>query len=733
TIEKVADIYKADDYRKIIKDGDRLLAQGTRAIHLLTKDDEGNLIELDELPLWGILDAYFRSEFSFFDTCENYVFALGTNWGEQMQSRMYKALIEDNTLTLVDSINFYGDEWVSRIILVNDHLFIKPHYNSYETLSVYNIELEIVAEYNCFEFFHNTWLYKINEQYIYTWDDDIADLMYIFDVSDVCNIQEIAQINFAENFPEVPDVRIAITKIINDSTLCMCYTGQYTFFDISDIANWQLLGTIDFPFRNALYNLAVHDEDRIIIPLYNGCVALYDVSNFEDPFLLSIYSYDFYYNLDGCVSFDNCFYRVDSRLGIHQFTIENDQFEYLETFPFFNGIGRIKITNDFLVILTGSWQGMHFYDISDINNIQYICTNFDNYYQYGCDIENNFLAVTLTSHPDNNSSIDIYDATNIEYLELVNRIEDVHAYEVFLEYPYLYALETVYGSYEYHFVKYDISTPFNTQIIYDYDLSPYWSGFYKYGDYAYYRGSEESIFILGNLDSDNPEIMGILDIDESFAFWENSTDYITVQKFNNYIDIYSLENPIEPELIFEYPFTMDNLFSGINDNLFFVGKHTIDIFDIEDGFNNIDPLYSLELPFNTSIRYFLERDDEDYVLFTASTGVSLYRYNYDNSDSNNEIYTPTFILSNHPNPFNPSTIISFELSTETNENTEIVIFNSKGQRVKQLQITNYELGINEVVWDGKDENNKPVASGVYMYQLRVNDTPIASRKCLLLK
>jgi hypothetical protein len=38
-----------------------------------------------------------------------------------------------------------------------------------------------------------------------------------------------------------------------------------------------------------------------------------------------------------------------------------------------------------------------------------------------------------------------------------------------------------------------------------------------------------------------------------------------------------------------------------------------------------------------------------------------------------------------------------------------------------------------VVWDGKDDNNNPVSSGIYMYQLKVDGKAIASKKCLLLK
>ncbi|MCD4817582.1 MAG: right-handed parallel beta-helix repeat-containing protein [Candidatus Cloacimonetes bacterium] len=98
-------------------------------------------------------------------------------------------------------------------------------------------------------------------------------------------------------------------------------------------------------------------------------------------------------------------------------------------------------------------------------------------------------------------------------------------------------------------------------------------------------------------------------------------------------------------------------------------------------------------------------------------------------------------LSNYPNPFNPTTTISFKIPSRVLDqnpaqdfkNTKIEIYNIKGQMIKELRITNYELGINEVVWEGNDDSGKDVSSGVYFYKLIVNDKIEAVKKCLLLK
>jgi len=101
---------------------------------------------------------------------------------------------------------------------------------------------------------------------------------------------------------------------------------------------------------------------------------------------------------------------------------------------------------------------------------------------------------------------------------------------------------------------------------------------------------------------------------------------------------------------------------------------------------------------------------------------------------------PITFMQNFPNPFNPSTTISFDLSSENIENIELNIYNLKGQKVKDLtpSLCHPELvegrGTNRfsVVWNGKDESNKSVTSGVYFYKLQVNGKQ-RSKKMLLLK
>jgi photosystem II stability/assembly factor-like uncharacterized protein len=86
--------------------------------------------------------------------------------------------------------------------------------------------------------------------------------------------------------------------------------------------------------------------------------------------------------------------------------------------------------------------------------------------------------------------------------------------------------------------------------------------------------------------------------------------------------------------------------------------------------------------------------------------------------------------SNYPNPFNPSTTISFSIPDESK--IELSIYNIKGQKVKTLVNEVLTQASHTVLWDGKDKNGKEVSTNVYLYTLRIGDKSV-SRKMLLVR
>lgn len=85
---------------------------------------------------------------------------------------------------------------------------------------------------------------------------------------------------------------------------------------------------------------------------------------------------------------------------------------------------------------------------------------------------------------------------------------------------------------------------------------------------------------------------------------------------------------------------------------------------------------------------------------------------------------------NYPNPFNPQTTISYTL--KNSEFVTLMIYNIRGQLVKTITDGYRDAGSHTVIWDGVDETNTPVASGLYFYRIQTNSFS-QTRKMMLLK
>jgi M6 family metalloprotease-like protein len=103
----------------------------------------------------------------------------------------------------------------------------------------------------------------------------------------------------------------------------------------------------------------------------------------------------------------------------------------------------------------------------------------------------------------------------------------------------------------------------------------------------------------------------------------------------------------------------------------------------------------------------------------------------DIADSSPVLPEDFLLLQNYPNPFNLSTSIRFYISTR-NIRTELMIFNSLGEKIRRFKLLNITPGWNQIEWDGKDDKGNIVSSGIYYYMLQTDNGKI-SRKMVLLK
>lgn len=85
---------------------------------------------------------------------------------------------------------------------------------------------------------------------------------------------------------------------------------------------------------------------------------------------------------------------------------------------------------------------------------------------------------------------------------------------------------------------------------------------------------------------------------------------------------------------------------------------------------------------------------------------------------------------NYPNPFNASTAIQYQLP-EASE-VRLIVCNLLGQEVRRLADGKEKAGYHVALWDGRDEDGKPVGSGIYLYRLKAGRFS-ETRKALLVR
>ena len=88
------------------------------------------------------------------------------------------------------------------------------------------------------------------------------------------------------------------------------------------------------------------------------------------------------------------------------------------------------------------------------------------------------------------------------------------------------------------------------------------------------------------------------------------------------------------------------------------------------------------------------------------------------------------IYRNYPNPFNPTTTLTYDLLFDSD--VQLNIYDLLGRQVKTLVRQRQNAGQHSITWDATNRNGEPVSAGIYFYHLRAYDFN-ATGKMLLLK
>jgi ligand-binding sensor domain-containing protein len=115
----------------------------------------------------------------------------------------------------------------------------------------------------------------------------------------------------------------------------------------------------------------------------------------------------------------------------------------------------------------------------------------------------------------------------------------------------------------------------------------------------------------------------------------------------------------------------------------------------------------------------------------TSTGISRFRPENPLSVGDGMAFPASVsITGNFPNPFNPSTTITFTLPSAGR--VELSVYSATGQKVRTLLSGPLAAGTHSAVWDGKDDSGKMVSSGIYIARA-CSGRQVAGHKMLFMK
>ena len=125
--------------------------------------------------------------------------------------------------------------------------------------------------------------------------------------------------------------------------------------------------------------------------------------------------------------------------------------------------------------------------------------------------------------------------------------------------------------------------------------------------------------------------------------------------------------------------------------------------------------------YNLEGTYFINRASKYSAGFL--TGLS-------NNIAKNKIIQKPFLSFNKPNPFNPITLISYDLPFSQKVN--LTIYDLRGNVIITLIDKKEERGIKNVQWNAKNQEGQKVPTGIYFYKISTNNFE-SSKKMILLK
>lgn len=224
------------------------------------------------------------------------------------------------------------------------------------------------------------------------------------------------------------------------------------------------------------------------------------------------------------------------------------------------------------------------------------------------------------------------------------------------------------------------------------------------------KASKDHKLLLAYLYLKNGDYKNAKEVNNSIIAENPNTDLATKANLNNvYIALYNEENINEAIKIFNDALSKSKL------------STTIELSQVHNAIETYGKTYGKEINGLAALPNF-ESSEQDLL----------------KQEGLNKIGVPDKyqLLGNYPNPFNPSTTISYALPYQSS--VEIIIYDLMGKEIKSFAVPSQSAGYNEFVWDGRNNRGITVTSGVYFYKISIkslenNETFVKTAKLMMLK
>gem|GEM_PF-2735398 len=226
--------------------------------------------------------------------------------------------------------------------------------------------------------------------------------------------------------------------------------------------------------------------------------------------------------------------------------------------------------------------------------------------------------------------------------------------------------------------------------------------------------------LLDISDPSSPQLLSYLPMDAIGILLQDSLAFVG----QPYLEILNISNPSLPSVISSSTIPCGSSVKFLrNGNTLYKTGDYVGVVDI----SRLDQPFEITTFLYWSFPYGLAASNDTLFVATSASGVWALKNNFVMSVDDNDLKIPVgfALFDNYPNPFNPSTVIRYQLPVKSL--VILKVFDVLGQEVATLVTENKPAGTYEVKWDATQ-----VPSGVYFYRLTTGHNAI-TRKMLLIR